>query len=59
PHEDAEFYLGISLAAQGRRNEALSHLGRVCRTNPRLVELIADASLRRSVEDMLEVYRHH
>lgn len=57
PHEDAEFYLGISLAAQGRRNEALSHLGRVCRTNPRLVELIADESLRRSVEDMLAVYR--
>lgn len=57
PHEDAEFYLGISLAAQGRRNEALSHLGRVCRTNPRLAQLIADESLRGSVEDMLEVYR--
>jgi O-antigen ligase len=57
PHEDAELYLGISLAAQGRRNEALSHLGRVCRTNPRLVKLIADENLRRAVEDMLEVYR--
>jgi len=57
PHEDAEFYLGISLAAQGRRNEALSHLGRVCRTNPRLVRLIADEDLRRAVEDMLAVYQ--
>lgn len=57
PHEDAEFYLGISLAAQGRRNEALSHLGRVCRTNPTLVRMIADQGLRRAVEDMLEVYR--
>jgi O-antigen ligase len=57
PHEDAEFYLGISLAAQGRRNEALSHLGRVCRTNPRLVRLIADEDLQRTVEDMLTVYQ--
>lgn len=57
PHEDAEFYLGISLAAQGRRNEALSHLGRVCRTNPRLVGLIADPDLRRAVEDMVAVYQ--
>ncbi len=57
PHEDAEFYLGISLAAQGRRSEALSHLGRVCRTNPRLVRLIADGNLRRAVEDMLAVYQ--
>lgn len=57
PHEDAEFYLGISLYAQGRRNEALSHLGRVCRTNPKLAEMIADADLRRAVDDIVGTYR--
>ncbi|MFV2072153.1 MAG: O-antigen ligase family protein [Thermoanaerobaculales bacterium] len=57
PHEDAEFYLGLSLAAQGRRSEALQHLGRVCRTNPALAALIPDPSLRQSVKDMVAVYR--
>jgi tetratricopeptide (TPR) repeat protein len=57
PHEDAEFYLGISLAAQGRRSEALAHLGRVCRTNPRLARMIADDTLRRAVEDQLATFR--
>jgi O-antigen ligase len=57
PHEDAEFYLGMSLVAQGRRSEGLAHLGRVCRTNPQLVQLIADEDLKRSVEGMLEAYR--
>jgi len=57
PHEDAEFYLGMSLAAQGRRSEALEHLGRVCRTNPTLARTIADPGLRRSVEDMIATYR--
>ena len=56
PHEDAEFYLGMSLVAQGRRSEGLAHLGRVCRTNPQLVRLIADEDLKRSVEGMLEAY---
>ena len=57
PHEDAEFYLGMSLVAQGRRTEGLSHLGRVCRTNPALVRLIGDPDLRRVVDDMLAAYR--
>jgi len=57
PHEDAEFYLGMSLVAQGRRTEGLSHLGRVCRTNPALARLIGDPDLRRVVDDMLAVYR--
>jgi hypothetical protein len=57
PHEDAEFYLGMSLVAQGRRTEGLAHLGRVCRTNPSLVQLIGDPELRRVVNDMLESYR--
>jgi hypothetical protein len=54
PHEDAEFYLGMSLTAQGRRSEGLAHLSRVCRTNPKLVDLIADPDLQRTVQDMLE-----
>jgi uncharacterized protein HemY len=57
PHEDADFYLGLALVAQGRRGEGLQHLGRVCRTNPTLVRLITDPDLRRSVEDMLDTYR--
>jgi O-antigen ligase len=57
PHEDAEFYLGMSLVAQGQRTEGLSHLGRVCRTNPALVRLIGDPELRRVVEDVLAAYR--
>jgi O-antigen ligase len=57
PHEDADFYLGLSLVSQGRRSEGLQHLGRVCRTNQTLVRLIHDPDLRRSVEDMLNAYR--
>jgi hypothetical protein len=56
PHEDAEFYLGMSLYAQGRRNEAMGHLSRVCRTNPKLADLIADPSLRRAVNDVVDTY---
>jgi hypothetical protein len=57
PHEDAEFYLGLSLYAEGRRNEGLSHLARVCRTNPKLTELIGNADLRRAVDDILDTFR--
>jgi len=56
PHEEAEFGLGLSLAAQGRRSEAIRHLGRVCRTNPRLAELISDPGLRRAVEELVASY---
>jgi O-antigen ligase len=56
PHEDAEFYLGLSLNAQGRRNEAVAHLSRVCRTNPKLADLIADERLRRTVTDVVDTY---
>ena len=57
PHEDAEFYLGMSLVAQGRRAEGLAHIGRVCRTNPALVGIIGDPELRKVVRDMLATYR--
>ena len=57
PHEDADFYLGLSLAAQGRRSEALAVLGRVCRTNPALIDLINQPDLRQAVTDMVAVYR--
>lgn len=57
PHEDADFYLGLTLVSQGRRSEGLQHLGRVCRTNQTLVRLIHDPDLRRLVEDMLKAYR--
>jgi cytochrome c-type biogenesis protein CcmH/NrfG len=56
PHEDAEFYLGMSLVAQGRRGEGLQHLGRVCRTNPALARYISNDDLRRSVQDMVAAY---
>lgn len=57
PHEDAEFYLGMSLNAQGRRNEAVAHLSRVCRTNPDLMDLITDESLQRAVGGIIETYQ--
>jgi O-antigen ligase len=57
PHEDADYFLGLALAAQGRRGEALRHLGRVCRTNPALVNQIPDTDLRRNVQDMVDTYR--
>ncbi len=53
PHEDAEFWLGQALAAQGRRAEALVYLGRVCRTNPALIRMIPDPDLQRAVRDLL------
>jgi O-antigen ligase len=56
PHEDSEFYLGLTLAATGKRTEALQRLGRVCRTNPALIQLINDPGLRRAVEDIIESY---
>ncbi len=57
PHEDAEFYLGMSLVAQGRRGEGLQHLARVCRTNPALTRRIDNDDLRRSVKDAVAAYR--
>jgi hypothetical protein len=54
PHEEPEFGLGLALAAQNRRNEALFHLARVCRVNPRLIAEIADADLRRSVTVLID-----
>ncbi len=53
PHEEAEFGLGLALAAQGRRVEAVAHLTRVCRTNPSLTALITDSDLRQTVEEAL------
>jgi O-antigen ligase len=54
PHEEAEFGLGLALAAGGRRNEALVHLGNVCRVNRSLVRRIEDPDLRRTVLDLMK-----
>jgi O-antigen ligase len=59
PHEEAEFGLGLALAAQGRRNEALVHLGNVCRVNRSLIRRIADQDLRRSVLDLMKARSAH
>ena len=67
PHEEAEFGLGLSLAAQDRRftqqgrtlnsrnqrGEAIVHLARVCRTNPALLELIEEDDLRHAVAEIV------
>jgi hypothetical protein len=53
PHAEAEFGIGLAQAGQGRRSEALVHLGRVCRVNPSLRKLIGDDSLADSVKAML------
>lgn len=69
PHEEAEFGLGLALADQdrrlesqgrmldsrNRRGEAIVHLARVCRTNPALLELIADEALRKSIAEIIGV----
>ncbi len=52
PHEEAELGLGLALADQGRRSEAMVYLGRVCRTNPALTNEITDQDLRRALEDL-------
>jgi len=52
PHEEAELGLGLALAAQGRRSEAVLFLGRVCRVNPALTSQIADPDLRQTVENL-------
>lgn len=68
PHEEAEFGLGLSLAAQdrrleqegraldsrNRRGEAIVHLARVCRTNPALLELIEIDDLRHAVTEIVD-----
>lgn len=68
PHEEAEFGLGMALAAQdrrldvqgrrldtrNRRGEAIVHLARVCRTNPALLKLIEEEDLRRAVAVIVE-----
>jgi O-antigen ligase len=67
PHEEAEFGLGLALAAQdrrfteqgraldsrNRRGEAVVHLARVCRTNPALLELIEIDDLRQAVAEIV------
>jgi tetratricopeptide (TPR) repeat protein len=53
PKEDAEFGIGLALNGQGRRNRALYHLGRVCRTNPWLLRQIPDLDLRRAVRQLI------
>ena len=50
PHEEAELGIGLSLAAQGRRSEAILFLGRVCRVNPAIARQLEDPDLRRAVE---------
>jgi O-antigen ligase len=57
-HEEVDFGLGLALAAQGRRGEALIHLGRVCRLNPRLAEQIQEPELRRAVTELTEARRN-
>ncbi len=52
PHEEAELGLGLALADQDRRSEAMVFLGRVCRTNPALTREITDPDLRRALEDL-------
>jgi len=52
PHEEAELGIGLALAAQGRRGEAVLFLGRVCRVNPAVVRQIPDPDLRRAVTDL-------
>jgi len=55
PHEEAEMGLGLALAGQGRTSEAVHHLTRACRLNPRLTLLIRQDALRSAVQRSLGV----
>jgi hypothetical protein len=57
PHEEAEFGIGLAVAAQGRREEALHHLSRVCRTNPSVAQLIPDPDLQQEILELNRVRR--
>ena len=56
-HEEADMGLGLALAGQGRRSEALVPLGRVCRVNPAVARQIQDPDLRRAVQDLTRARR--
>lgn len=55
PHEEAEMGLGLALAGQGRRSEAVHHLTRACRVNPALLAIIQQEDLRSSVRRRLRM----
>jgi O-antigen ligase len=55
PHEEAEMGLGLALAGQGRNTEAIHHLARACRLNPKLTLLIRQDALRSAVQQRLKV----
>ncbi len=52
-HEEAWLGLGMSLAAENRREEGIVWLVRACRINPALVQVIPAGSLREAVEQAL------
>ena len=56
---EADVRVSDRVRAKGRRSEGLSHLARVCRTNPALARHINNDDLRRSVEDAVAAYRRH
>ena len=49
PHEESEMGVGLALAGQGHRTEAIHFLARACRVNPALLNFIGDTELRDSV----------
>lgn len=55
PHAETELGLAVVLARQGRRDEAMLAIGHVCRVNPELTQLIPDADLRRSAEELVAI----
>lgn len=56
PHEAAELGLGLTLAAQGRRSEAVPHLANLVRVNRRIRRTISDRSLRKEVDAYIKAH---
>jgi len=52
PRAETELGLGMALAAQGRTPEALEHLARAGRVNPKLLETLGDPELRRAARNL-------
>jgi hypothetical protein len=55
PHAEAELGIGRSLAAQGRRAEAVPYLANVVRVNRRLIEMVGSDELKQAVNRHLSL----
>lgn len=56
-HAEARLGLGLALVHQGRRGAGLAELVKACRLNPKLVTMLGDSALQRTVREALRAAR--